>query len=90
MDITGAWDEYEVFIKFNDMGSQNGEFITWRNGSLLSHWTNIYNTANVALGAATGATRDGVSLADYSGSSGFHEDYKKWYISYDRPTGRGV
>ena len=85
IDTGGStWVEFEIFTKFNSNNTPDGEVIIWIDGALKFHATGVYNCVN------DGQPRDVIGLGEYSASSGFSEDYKQFYVSSERPVGRGV
>jgi hypothetical protein len=75
------WDTWEVFVRYNDDGTPNGEIAVWKNHALIFHYTNMFN-------CGTGLQHiGGFWLGGYtSGSNGpYTEHYRRVCVSYDRP-----
>lgn len=84
-NVSGTvWETYEVFAKFGDPGARNGEFAIRKDGELLFHIKDVWNTADG--NESTHQKRRYVGIAEYSGATGFYEEYKDLKISYERPT----
>jgi hypothetical protein len=81
-----TWDTHEFFGLHNDDGTPNGEIAYWYNGTLILWLTAMYNCRTGGQGFAA------VTLCDYANNPGstLIEDVRNWYVSYDRPTGRGI
>lgn len=86
-DITGSvWQTIEIYARYNDANFNNGEFAVWVNGATNPSFylTNLWNCSNGTQ------NRGGLGLGEFSSNSGFYEDYRNLYVSFDRPVGRGL
>lgn len=86
MNITGAWEYYETFVKFNDSGVQNGECAIWQNRTLIFHASSVWNCAD----GTNQNIINYVGLGEYTSMANVVEDYKLFDISFERPVGRGI
>jgi len=78
-----VWETYEIFAKFGDPGARNGEFAVRKNGEVVFHAKDVWNTADDD--PANHQKRKKVTIGAYSASTDFYEEYKNLKISYERP-----
>jgi len=84
-DVAGNWQTHEIWWLQNDDGTPNGEAAHWINGVLVFWCNAMYNCRTGGQGFVRvdlfGYTPAGTTLV---------EDYRNFYVSYTRPTGRGI
>ena len=85
-DVAGNWQTHEIWMQQNADGSANGEVAQWIDGTLI-FWANaMWNCRTGGQGFVR------VDLYGYTDpiNGAFTEDYRNFYVSYDRPVGRGI
>lgn len=84
-DVTGTvWHLVEIFVKFNDPDTPNGEVAVWFEGELVLWEDLMYNSTNL-----NGYPRD-IGIGEVSYRAGLVEDYRDFRVSLERPVGRGI
>ena len=82
--INGTWQTIEWWIKHNTDGVANGEMACWLNGTLIFWAVSVFNCRTGGQGFSR------VDIGGYAPTAGTIEDYRNFYASYTRPTGRGI
>jgi len=85
-DIAGNWQTHEIWMLQNDDGTPNGEVAQWIDGTLVFWATGMWNCRTGGQGFVR------VDLFGYTDPANpqIIEDYRNFYASYTRPTGRGI
>lgn len=84
-DVSGTvWRLVEIFVKFNDPDTQNGEVAIWFDGELVLWEDQMYNSTNANGYPST------IGIGEVSYHDGLVEDYRRFRVSVERPVGRGI